>query len=1122
MLKIPGTASFHYPGGPKGWYTQGFRKEHDGTRDYRAFYGLQAEVWVPNEHTLELRVTLATPKAELQQQYLPEAHATVIVPGGSSGWQRVTLPWTLFDVPTAQVAMFKFIQGVRLEGKFTGGETGKVRLRNVRLTRAAQVAIEVPVRGKAVAPGQTARYTVTLVNCTYTPQEVMLTFKRSGFSVMTPTVAPARVRLAPGASAACVVSVAVPQEGVPAGGHERQQLVASANGSVLPNELTFITAREVPHPNILHTAARWDDVRAKVQRYEWARAEQVRYVQAADTWNVPEATLPPHNYAANEKHAFVFPEANFVALPNAVYAWQLTRNKKYAQKVALFLRRLADEKTGYPSTFAGTNNGGPQEGDNFQRVAIAYDAILDAEVLSPTDRQAIERTLRLYMETFEPDLTVGNMGNWSTAQATGALFCALALGDLTAAERYLYGPAGFTDYLSKGVMDDGWWWEVSTGYNLWVAAELTQAALACQPWGIDLINLEVPAEYSAHAIITPWALHPPYGVSFEKWGPQRHTTRSIKKFWDAIPAVADYRGIAFGMNDGHEEKVGGPRLELAYFVYRDPAYASVIKLTGQRDLLYGVPELPAMTPALYTKSGYAENIGYALLRSQTPNRPPREQIQAVLKIGTQGGYHGHFDRVSLDNLTRYGRSFWNPETIWWGYPNFMYKFYVQTSVNHNMVVVDQKQQEAVPSEQLLFHAGQMMQVAAHETNARWSDAPYLGMQYFAGETPADQMRKNRQSLPPVTDRQYGELGPYTDRVLQRRLAIVTDDYVVIADYLKSSQQHTFDNLLHMKGLSSLAAAGKKLLRHDAQYSPDPHSAAQVITDADWYSATAPVVAKFQFDYGPEADNSGTREMLNEPGTLRLNVHSLWPQQQELMVAMPPETHDNQQWVRYQVSGDGRMLASGESGVWILGQKEIDVSVAGLHELTLQVSTDGAKKKALFWADAQLVTAEGHEIPLTDFASAQNVEAPPVPGQDYYGGPIKVGGLRPSSALPTQPKDAKAPAIIRVPLTGTQAVRFKATLGGDYPFGNEAARRKVYASRAVGTQVRFLTVLEPYERQAVVESATALSADKLLVKLRDGRVQELTLTNLEGDGRNVGVSMTESKNGRVLRTEKTAQ
>jgi hypothetical protein len=852
---------------------------------------------------------------------------------------------------------------------------------------------------------------------------------------------------------------------------------------------------------VLHTPEGWRAVREKVKKCDWAREAQANYVKTAEEWQVPEASTPEQRARGPENHPYVFLNRDFEKAQPTAIAWQLTGKKEYAGKVALFLRRLADEKTGYPSTFAGTSAGEPQEGGNFQGAAIAYDAILDAGVLSDDDKRAIEHTLRLYMNNIEDALTVGNIGNWSTAANTAGLFCALAMGDLAAAERYLSGPSGFTDYLTKGVMDDGWWWECSTSYNFWVAAELTQSALACRPWGIDLLNVELPANFSPRTIINSWAITPQYGMSFEKWGANHRNTRSIKQLWDAVPISADYRGIAFGMNDGHEEEVGGSRLEIGYYAFRDPAYAPLIKRGKKRDLIYGVPELPEETSQPYLKSGFAENLGYALLRSQTENRPPREQIEAVFKIGTQGGYHGHFDRVSLNTVMRYGRSFWNPESIWWGYGNFMYKFYVQNSVAHNMVVVDQQQQEAVPSSQLLFHSGKMMQAVVHETNARWSDPPYGGMQYSAGETFEQYLRKNKQSIPLVTDRQLGELGPFSERVLQRRLGIVTDDYIVIADYLKAGEKHTFDNLFQMKGF---AGVNGKFLRHDAQFSANPHSSAQFITDCDWYQATAPAVGRFEFKFGPGADNAGTRADHNEDGTLKIDVHSLWPKQPEIMLGMPPETHGGNQWVTYELTGDGKTLAKGESGVWILGAVDIDVPVTGVKELTLTVTTDEVKKKTLFLANARFFTTADKEVQFT--AGAQPL--------DYYGGPIKIAGTRYASAIPVQPD--KTPVVLHIPVTGA---RFKATLGGDYPFGDETQRRKVYAIRSTGTEARFLTVLEPYEDKPLVKSAAATGPDTLRVELADGRVQEIVIQNLAGA--DIAVQITETKNGERLRSESTA-
>jgi hypothetical protein len=194
----------------------------------------------------------------------------------------------------------------------------------------------------------------------------------------------------------------------------------------------------------------------------------------------------------------------------------------------------------------------------------------------------------------------------------------------------------------------------------------------------------------------------------------------------------------FGVNDSTENKVAGNRtevsgqpFEIAYYVYRDPRYAAIIKLGGgKRDLLYGVPDLPENTPEQYRDSAYADNVGLAMLRSQTANRPIREQIQAVLHYGTHGWAHGHYDRTDLLSLMRYGRSFWNPESVFYVYEPFMYKFYTQTSVNHNMVVVDEKMQEATPGERTLFYTGKDDAGRRRcSNNGALVQSPYGGMVY---------------------------------------------------------------------------------------------------------------------------------------------------------------------------------------------------------------------------------------------------------------------------------------------------------------------------------------------------------------------------------------------------------
>jgi hypothetical protein len=175
---------------------------------------------------------------------------------------------------------------------------------------------------------------------------------------------------------------------------------------------------------------------------------------------------------------------------------------------------------------------------------------------------------------------------------------------------------------------------------------------------------------------------------------------------------------------------------------------------------------------------------------------------------------------------------------------------------------------------------------------------------------------------------------------------------------------------------------------------------------------------------------------------------------------------------------------------------------------------------VIWASARIVTKDGKEISLSELpVKFENVEEPKEQGKDYFGGPIKILGNEYKSAAPGQPKNDKQPGFVRVDLSGVSAARFKATLGSDYPLGDEAQRRKTYAVRAAdGNEARFLTVIEPYEDKPFVKSAVALSADKLRVELTDGRVQEIEFQNFDGDGKDIRISMTESKNGLPIRTE----
>ncbi|MEO8615024.1 MAG: hypothetical protein ABI600_07785 [Luteolibacter sp.] len=1134
-LESGGVASLHFPEGPKGKYKHGFRVYSDSTLDWRQYEGLEIDLNSDEGREVEIECTLLAPAGLSANERTSLKFLT-------KDRNTLRLPWTSFDTPKARTSHLKFISGTEIKARYTDGKSGVVKLKSVTLVKGAVVSLEAQVRGKAAVAGGVAEYEVLVGNASASEQSISLSFLKYGWEAMMPEIEPASLSLKSGESKTCMVRVKI-ADNIPPGGHEKQVLQAIGNGDAASaSRMEFITSVTVPPPYLLHTPKRWGEVRAKVKNYPWAKEAQDAIVKRADSWQVPEIAQPPKNDPDDTMGPFLFATSIEHDLMSCAISWQLTGNKAHAEKVALFLHRLCDPENGYPKTLRACNQGQVQEGHFFQHIAMSYDMIRDAGMISDQDEQRIETTFRMLMETMERLDDNGSVNNWNVSEVTGAFYCALALQDLAMAERFFSGPNGICDQMAKGTMDDGWWYECSISYNTWVAREFTQVALAYEPWGFNFKDMRLPASYAPNVLLVaelnggnsfdhsdPEQIAKPFGMDPNIYGPVRKPWREIRDMWNGLLPFLDWRGVMFGVNDSTENSVvdapsgvDPTAFEVAYYVYRDPAYASVIKRGKKRDLLYGVPELPEVTPEPFRDSATADNVGLAMLRSQTPDRPIREQIQAVLHYGTHGWAHGHFDRTNLLSLMRYGRSFYNPEMIWHGYEPFMYKFYVQTSVSKNMVVVDRKMQKAAPGTKVLFHTGKLMQAAAVEVNTPWGNPPYGGMvyDYVPVKTFAEKTWREGRFVPtPEKPPGYGFITDYSKPIRQRRLMVVTDDYVLIADDTKGEGTHDFESLFQMKGFLGLEAKEKKFLRHDAQWDKDSVGSAQFVTDCDWYQVTAPAVSRFEMKFGPGADNNGTRSFYNEDGVLKLDVHTLWPQKQQIMFGTAPEDHGLGQRLFYTVRGDGKVLGEGKFGAWSLGKADIDVSLDGVKQLELETRTELKKRPTLVWGGASVVTRDGKEIPLADLSPAyENILPTKNPNQDYDGGPVKIQGEPQPFSTPAQPKDDASPGIVRIDLTKIDAVRFKTSVGSDYPPGPEAQRRKTMSVKAEkGSEARFITIIEPYENQPMVKSAAALSADKIRVELIDGRVQEISLRDFTGK---LSVNMIETRDGKETRREST--
>lgn len=1130
-LSVPGSISHSYPDGPKGWHRAGLSFVHDGSANWRDHYGIRFDVYLPTDVPLQAIASIENAPYKLNKgstDVTDTFTSTFAIQG--KGWQTVTLPLKSFNVQTARPFALESVKTFSIDFAFTDGSEGDIKLRDLKLVKADILHLESEVRSASAPGGEQVAYQLTVENCTDQPQAVTLSRSIEGREVMETVITPKQFVLNPGETQDCTITVNVSERVTP-GGHERQSIQALANGTAA-GAIEYITAAHLPHPYLIHTKERWDAVREKAATVDWAQKEAQKYINKADAWEVPEVNRTKLSKASNSVYLFnngVVKDAYSTAV-----VWQLTGQKQYAEKVAQFLRRLSDPETGYPATLQASVGSLVQEGVTFQHAAWAYDTIYNAGVLSEEDHAQIAETFRLYFYVIDQSISQGITGNWEVAQLCAAVYCALAIQDLAAVERFIEGPGGFLDQVSNGIMSDGWWYECAIGYNGWVSSEFTQLALAMQPWGVDYLHAAFPASYSKEYSIFPVDAAERrqiiYGKPFQKWGPVHKPYVKIQDMWNAMIPYIDYAGVMFANNDAVENRFTANYYEIAYFAYGDPKYASIIKSSGVRDLIYGVPELPEETPTLGKGSAYSDNVGAAMLRST--QEEPSERIQAVLKYGTHGGYHGHFDRTALNSLMRYGRSFYNPEHVWYSYPNFMYAFFVQSSLPHNMVVVDMKQQEAVESHKLFFSTDEIMQVSAVETKARWSTPPYGGINYpwFTGDTFQEKCWQEGRYMPvPDNEPKWGTLGPFSERVTQRRLMAVTDDYVVLADYLESPEEHTFDCLFNIKGFQGLEAeAGAEPVRHTEQMNPDPLLAAQLITDCDWYATSGTTKVSFETQFGKGADNAGTR-IYGKDGVLKMDVYSAWPQDRDVMIGTLPEAH----WVNrkfwYSVKGDGKTLTEGKFGAWVLGRDEVDVSLEGIDTLTLSTKAefkmdappkDGVSRipKTLFWADPVVITKSGQEIPLSQLnPSYEKIDHSPESGVDYRGGPIKIAGRPFSHSLPANPLVSMEEGSITIDLTGLNAVRLKTHVGGDYPVGDETWRRKSLSFRSQGKQARYLTVIEPFENESLVESVKADSANQLTVKLKDGRTQVITIEGLE-QGENFKVSIKELQDGQIIHEE----
>ncbi len=1099
--------------GDQGWYWHGLVLKHDAAFDLRDTYSIRFDILNKEKAAFNGRVQLNLAKNQGRKD-LPESCRAEFIAPFSAEWRTVDIPVKSFDYARGDSRFLKFITDFQFSGSFGSGQDGSVEIRNIRLIEAPAVKLSSNIRSKAAEQG-VAEYQIAVKNCTEEIQNFRAGLTRTGWESMEASLSQENLTLKPGETRTLKLTVKVPAR-LPGGMHERHLVrVTPQNPGAAPAELEFITVQRVQSPFLIHDRAGWNEVKEKIGKYDWARKSFAETLDMADKW-----TPPAKSGVMSDQGTMGVVRTRYEdKLYSCIIAWELTGEEKYLNKIRDFLLMFSNPADGYPVLLHATSQGIPQEGGTFELVSKGYDAIRGK--LTAAEREQVEHTMRLYVDTLIDRMGDGAITNWTIFNQVPGAACALILHDMVRFNTLMYGPTGLIDQFRLGTMDDGWWFEMSLSYNIHCAEGFTKLALYARPFGIDLLNLRFPAPGTDLTGRRPYELSHYQGMNFQKFGPLKRNMTGFKAMWDGILDFPDYRSVMFGMGDGHEMRVDGVSFDLAYYAFRDPRYASLLKHSSKRDLVYSVPELPENPPELYKNSADSHNAGITVLRSQKGEM--RDRIQLGFKYGTHGGYHGHFDHLSLLCLIRYGRGFYNPETSWYGYGSYMYKWWVQASLSHNMVVVDGKMQEPAECRPLLFYPGENIQVIAADGPARWSNPPYLG-----GYTQKEGIKAGTNRYVPLPDihPEIGAVSDYTEPVFQRRLQLVTDDYVVVADYAKAEKEHTFDNLLHLRGVKVLE--GLKKTGHRPQFDDSPLSSGQFIVNVDEYDMTAPVrltsLHKFNEQERDGRNKKGAHELTDfyyhEPGELFIDAYMAWPPQAQMLIADYPESQHINKRLRYEVKGDGKVLADGVFNAWILGKGEIDVDVTGIRELTLSAVRDQAKNNVadtLFWCNAVLMTGDGKQIRLADLNyQASGLKKQPSAGVDYYGGPVRIAGTPYQDTIGAEPSANEKPGMLRFDLTGLKAVRLKAVIGGDFPAGQEDNLRKVTSVRTRGTEARFLTVLEPREKEPRVKSVRAVDAGTIEVQLVDGQLDRIKLDGFYSEDAVPSVELY--RNGKLL--EKT--